>query len=80
MPALWAAVDARRESLGWTWSQVADEFDWPGVKTFGEDIKYGIPMDLAMSIVGWLGRPAADFIQAAEPAPPGVVSATWGTA
>jgi hypothetical protein len=63
-----------------SWDDVAAEFAWPGVKTFGRDVKYGIPMDLAMRITRWLDQPAATFMYAAEPAPPGVKSATWGTA
>lgn len=80
MPKLWEAVDARRAELSLSWNDVAAEFQWPGVKTFGQDIGYGIPMDLAMRITQWLGLPAATFMYAAEPAPDGVVSRTWGTA
>jgi len=80
MPALWKAVDAQRELTGQTWKDVAEHFAWPGIKTFGEDIKYGIPMDLAMRITQWLGQPAATYTRRAEPAPHGVQSATWGTA
>lgn len=79
MPALWEAVDARRIELGMSWHQVGDELNWPTVKAF-KKIKYGIPMDLAMRVTRWLGQPAATFMYRAEPAPAGVVSATWGTA
>ncbi|MEY2469751.1 MAG: hypothetical protein QOF21_2449 [Actinomycetota bacterium] len=79
MPALYDAVDARRAELGMSWQQVGDELNWPTVKAL-KNSKYGIPMDLAMRVTRWLGQPAATFMYAAEPAPPGVKSATWGTA
>ena len=80
MPKLWAAVDARREASGASWATIESEFEWPGMRSFGKDISYGIPMDLAMRVTQWLGMPAAAFMDRAEPAPDGVRSRTWGTA
>lgn len=80
MPALWEAVDARRREGGKSWDEVEAECGWPGMRTFGKDITYGIPMDLAMRVTRWLGQPAATFMVKAEPAPEGVRSRTWGTA
>lgn len=80
MPALWKAVDAHREQNRLSWEEVEAQFGWPGMRTFGKDITYGIPMDLAMRVTQWLGEPAATFMVRAEPAPDGVRSRTWGTA
>jgi hypothetical protein len=80
MQKLWDGVDAQREERGLSWDDVATQLEWPGVKTFARDITYGIPMDLAMRVTQWIGAPAATFMIAAEPAPDGVVSRTWGTA
>jgi hypothetical protein len=79
MPLLWDAVDAHRERNGMSWDEVEAEFDWNGMRTFGRDITYGIPMDLAMRVTRWLEQPAATFMVRAEPAPTGVKSRTWGT-
>lgn len=79
MRALWEAVDARRTELALSWTQVGDELAWPGVRELKKS-KYGMPMHLAMRVTRWLGQPAATFMYAAEPAPAGVKSATWGTA
>lgn len=79
MPALWEAVDAHRAELRMSWPEVGGALHWPTVKAL-KTSTYGIPMNLAMRITRWLGKPAATFMVAAEPAPEGVVSATWGTA
>lgn len=67
IPALYEAVDARRQELGLNWRQAAEEIGTaPGQLTGLKTIKYAIAIDLAMLITQWLGRPAADFTYAAE--------------
>ena len=68
MPALYEAIDARREELGMSWREAGDAIGWPTVKEL-KTIKYGIPMHLAMRLTRWLGKPAATYMYAVEPAP-----------
>jgi hypothetical protein len=50
-----------------TWPELARELRCtPSQLTGIRTARFAIGMTLAMRIVGWLGRPAADFIDAAE--------------
>lgn len=65
--ALAASVDARRHERGLTWKQVATELGCTANQVEGiRTARFSIGMRLAMRIVQWLERPAADFIYAAE--------------
>ena len=63
--ALHSALDAERTARGLTWTQVAEELG-PGfsagmLRHMSKGGRTGFPG--VMRIVGWLGRPAASFIQ-----------------
>jgi hypothetical protein len=61
--ALHAALDARRRDLGMTWKQVAEEIGGftPSTLTGLARVRHvGFPR--VMRLVGWLDRPAADFV------------------
>jgi hypothetical protein len=63
LAALYDALDARRRERELTWRALAHELrctnhQLTGIKT----ARYAIAMTLAMRIVRWLERPAADFI------------------
>ncbi|HKW10330.1 MAG TPA: hypothetical protein VJO33_08115, partial [Gemmatimonadaceae bacterium] len=67
LAALYDALDARRRERELTWRALARELrctdhQLTGIKT----ARYAIGMTLAMRIVQWLERPAADFIYAAK--------------
>lgn len=67
LPGTYDALDAERERRGLTWKAVAAEMGCgPSQLTGIKTAKYAIEIKLAMRIVGWLGRPAADFVYAAE--------------
>ena len=64
---LYAALDGRRREERMTWPELARELRrTPSQLTGIRTARFAIGMQLAMRIVGWLGRPAADFIYAAE--------------
>ena len=64
---LYTALDAERRDRGMTWSAVAAELRCaPNQLTGIRRAKYAIGMRLAMRIVRWLDRPAAEFVYAAE--------------
>ena len=64
---LYAALDRRRREDRMTWPELARELRCtPSQLTGIRTARFAIGMTLAMRIVGWLGRPAADFIDAAE--------------
>jgi hypothetical protein len=57
------ALDARRRELQMTWPEVAEVIRCtPSQLTGIRTARYAINMKLAMRIVQWLERPAADFI------------------
>ena len=63
LKALYGALDVRRRDTKLTWRQLAvqlrcTENQLTGIRT----ARYAIGMKLAMRIVQWLERPAADFI------------------
>jgi hypothetical protein len=64
---LYQGLDERRHEQDLTWSALAQELrcttnQLTGIRT----ARYAIEMKLAMRIVQWLNRPAADFIYAAR--------------
>jgi hypothetical protein len=63
---LYAATDEKRREDGLTWSGLAAILRCtPNQLTRLRTAKFATGMDLAMRIVQWLGRPAADFVYAA---------------
>lgn len=77
MVALWEAVDGQRRDRGLSWGDVREATRYPDV----EDVRletYGIAMHHAMSMVRWLGRPAATFMYPAELSPARPGSAAYG--
>lgn len=64
---LYAAMDEKRQQLELTWSALALILGCsPNQLTGLRTAKYATGMDLAMRIVQWVGRPAADFVYAAR--------------
>ncbi len=67
LPETYAALDAERERRRLTWKAAAEELGCgPSQLTGLKKARYAIEIKLAMRIVGWLGRPAADFVYAGE--------------
>jgi hypothetical protein len=66
LPRVYEALDARRRERGMTWPAAAEIGCMPNQLTGIRTARYTIEMKLAMRIVAWLKRPAADFISAAE--------------
>jgi hypothetical protein len=63
---LYEALDGRRREQQLTWTELARELRCTPSQLTGIRVaRYAIEMNLAMKIVQWLGRPAADFIYAA---------------
>ena len=64
---LYQALDDQRRNLDLTWREAAVEIRCtPNQLTGIRTARYAIEIRLAMRIVGWLGRPAADFVYAAD--------------
>ena len=64
---LWAAMDEKRRQQGLTWRQLADLLGCtPSQLTGLRTARFATGMDLAMRIVQWIGRPAADFVYPAK--------------
>ena len=64
---LYDTLDRRRQEGRLTWSELALELKCtPNQLTGIRTARFAIGMKLAMNIVQWLGRPAADFIYAGE--------------
>jgi hypothetical protein len=60
---LYASMDEKRGQDGLTWPALATVMGCgPNQLTYVRTAKYATNMDLAMRIVHWLGRPAADFV------------------
>jgi hypothetical protein len=60
---LYASMDERRRQDGLTWPALADVLHCtPNQLTGLRTAKFATGMDLAMRIVQWLDRPAADFV------------------
>jgi hypothetical protein len=66
LKGLHAAMNEKRLEDGRTWSELAAALGCsPNQLTGLRTAKFGADMDLAMRIVQWVGRPAADFVYAA---------------
>jgi uncharacterized protein YfiM (DUF2279 family) len=64
---LYDALDSQRRERGFTWPQLAHELQCSPSQLSGIKRKrFAIGMRLAMRIVTWLGRPARDFVHAAN--------------
>lgn len=64
---LHAELDSARRERGATWAQLASEIGCePGQLTGLRNAKFATGINLAMRAVQWMGRPAADFVYAAE--------------
>jgi hypothetical protein len=60
---LYASMDEKRRQDGLTWSDLAAILGCsPNQLTGLRTAKFATGMDLAMRIVQWIGRPAADFV------------------
>jgi len=60
---LYKTMDEKRRQEGLTWPQLGVTLHCsPGRLTALRTAKFATDMDLAMRIVQWIGRPAADFI------------------
>jgi hypothetical protein len=60
---LYASMDEKRRQARLTWAQLAAILGCtPNRLTALRTAKYATDMDLAMRIVQWIGRPAADFV------------------
>lgn len=64
---LYATMDEKRHEEGMTWPDLAAVLGCsPNQLTGLRTAKFATGMDLAMRIVQWLGRPAADFVYPAK--------------
>ncbi len=64
---LYGALDIARGDRGLTWAELAHEIGCtPSQLTGLRSARFGTSMGLAMRAVQWLGRPAADFVYAAQ--------------
>jgi hypothetical protein len=64
---LYGALDVARRDRGLTWAELAvDLACTPSQLTGLRSARFGTSMRLAMRVVQWLGRPAADFVYAAQ--------------
>jgi hypothetical protein len=64
---LYASMDEKRRQEGLTWSALASQLGCTSNQLTGlRTAKFATGMDLAMRIVQWLGRPAADFVYPAR--------------
>jgi hypothetical protein len=64
---LYAAMDEKRRADGLTWPALAATLGCSANQLTGlRTAKFATGMDLAMRIVQWLGRPAADFVYPAK--------------
>jgi plasmid maintenance system antidote protein VapI len=60
---LYASMDEKRRQDGLTWSDLAAILGCTSNQLTGlRTAKFATGMDLAMRIVQWIGRPAADFV------------------
>ena len=64
---LYDALDSQRRERSFTWPQLAHELQCRPSQLSGiKRARFAIGMRLAMRIVAWLGRPARDFVHAAN--------------
>jgi hypothetical protein len=67
LKGLYAAMDEKRRAEGLTWVELAVVLGCsPNQLTGLRTAKFATGMDVAMRIVQWLGRPAADFVYRAR--------------
>jgi len=67
LAGLYEALDGRRRERQLTWSELARELRCSANQLTGiRTARFAVEMNLAMKIVQWLRRPAADFIYEAE--------------
>ncbi len=67
LKSLAAAMDEQRHQEGLTWAQLAALLGCTPSQISGlSRARFAAGMDVAMRIVQWLGRPAADFVDAAK--------------
>jgi plasmid maintenance system antidote protein VapI len=60
-------MDERRREEGLTWRELAEVLRCtPSQLTGLHTARFATGMDLAMRIVQWIGRPAADFVYPAK--------------
>src|SRR4051812_12025945 len=77
MTALWEATDGQRADRQLSWDEVREATRFPDVEAVRFET-YGIALHYAMSLVRWLGRPAAMFMCPAELSPARPGSAAYG--
>jgi hypothetical protein len=64
---LGATMDDRRRAQGLTWVQLADRLECTASQLTGlRTARFATGMRVAMNIVQWIGRPAADFVYPAR--------------
>lgn len=64
---LYTALNDRRREEALTWEQLAGRLASTPSQLRGlRTTKFAVNMNLAMRVVQWLGRPASDFIDAAQ--------------
>ncbi len=64
---LYATMDEKRQAEALTWPELAASLGCTSNRLTGlRTAKYATDMDLAMRIVQWIGRPAADFVYPAR--------------
>jgi hypothetical protein len=67
LKSLYTALDDQRRQRGLTWGELASVLGCnPGQLTGLRRARFATGIDLAMRIVQWLGRPAADFVYQAR--------------
>ena len=65
--ALYGALDARRQSRGLSWRQVATEMG-VGVATISRTQRGGrLEVDGMLAMVAWLGVPVEEFVRETSP-------------
>jgi hypothetical protein len=64
---LYAATDAERQARGLTWTEAASEVGCtPSQLTGLRTARFATNMRVAMRLCRWLGRPSAEFVDAAR--------------
>ena len=63
---LHTALDERRQERGLTWASLARELDCTPSRLTNLRTARLADMDLTMRVTQWLGKPAAEFIHAAD--------------
>lgn len=66
LPQLYAALNQQRQERGLTWSRLAQELGCTPSRLTNLRTARIADMDLTMHLTQWLGKPAAEFIHAAQ--------------